>query len=150
MSGRFIRMVATVPVILTGTACYEYHAASVSEIHPGETVHLVLRSDASSSLATTIGPNATTLDGRVVAVDASGVRLAVTQIERSTGPEEFLKNEPIDVPVGGASSITVRSVDRIRTVLVFGGLLAAAIAAHATTTEPGIGSVRGGPVAGTK
>jgi hypothetical protein len=150
-SRRLATLVAAVPVMLTGTACYEYHSASAADIHPGETVHLVLRSDASSALAATIGPNATTLDGRVVTVDASAVRLAVNQIARSAGPEEFLKNEPIDVPLGGASSITVRSVDRVRTFVALGGVIAAAIAAHAAaTSQPGIVTVKGGPSTGTK
>lgn len=147
---RILCVVAAVPVFLTGTACYEYHSASAFAVRPGETVHLVLSPEATTSLASTIGPNATALDGRVVTVDGSAVRLSVTQIARSVGPEEFLKSEPIDVPAGGASSITVRSFDWMRTTLAFGGLLAGAIAAHSVSNQPGIVTVKGGPTSSTK
>jgi hypothetical protein len=101
-------------------------------------------------LASSIGPYATALDGRVVAADAGALRLALTQIARSVGPEEFLKDQLIDVPAGSAPSITVRSFDRMRTVLALGGLLAGAIAAAAVTNEAGIISVRGAPSSSTK
>lgn len=149
-SRRIFTLVAAVPVMFTGTACYEYHSASPSAVHPGETVHLVLSPEASSSLASTIGPNATALDGRVVAADGGTLRLALTQIARSVGPEEFLKDQVIDVPAGGAPSITVRSVDRMRTVLALGGLLAGAIAAAAVTNQAGIVTIKGGPPGSTK
>lgn len=143
-------LVAAVPVITTGTACYEYHTTAVSTIRPDQTVHVVLSPEAAASLASTIGPNASSLDGRVMAVDSRVMKLNLTQIARSVGPEEFLKNEPIDVPVSGASSVTVRSFDRVRTFLVFGGLIASAIAAHAVTDQPGIAAIKGGPPGATK
>lgn len=149
-SRRIFTLVAAVPVMFTGTACYEYHSASASAVHPGETVHVVLSPEASSSLASSIGPNATALDGRVVAADAGALRLALTQIARSVGPEEFLKDQLIDVPAGGAPSVTVRSFDRMRTVLALGGLLAGAIAAAVVTNEAGIISVRGAPTSSTR
>jgi hypothetical protein len=123
--------------------CYQYHEASPTAVRPDATVHVVLSSDASMSLAGMIGPNATSIDGRVVAVDSNRMRLAVTQIARAVGPEEFLQNEPIDVPTRGALSISIRSVDRVRTVLAVGGLLAGVVAAHTLSTSPGIFSTRG-------
>jgi len=142
--------VAAVPVMLTAMACYEYQPSSVSAIHRDERVHVVLSQDASASLASSIGPNATSLDGRVLSVDATSVRLAVTQIARAAGPEEFLKDEPIEVPRAGASVVTVRSFDRLRTFLAIGGLVAGAIAAHSVTDSPGVVAIKGGPPGSTK
>jgi hypothetical protein len=147
---RIVALAATIPVLIMGTGCYEYHSASVATVRPTETVHVALSSEATASLAPTIGPNATTLDGEVLSVDSRTLRLAVTQIARAVGPEEFLRNEPIDVPASGASSITVRKVDRMRTMLAFGGIIAGAIVARIATNSPGVVTVKGGPSSGTK
>lgn len=139
-------------VLVASTAgCYQYHDASPTAVKPDETVHVVLSSDASTSLASTIGPNATSLDGRVVAVDSNHMRLAVTQIARAVGPEEFLQSEPIDVPTHGALTVSVRSVDRARTFLAaVGGLLAGVFAAHTLTNSPGVVSTTGAPAGTSK
>ena len=123
---------------------------SATAVRPNETVHVVLSSDASSSLAGTIGPNATSIDGRVMSIDSSRIRLAVTQIARVLGPEEFLQYEPIDVPTRGALTISVRSVDRVRTVLAFGTLLAGVFAARMWSTSPGLVSTTGAPAGTSK
>ena len=131
--------------------CYQYREASPTAVRPDETVHVVLSSDASSSLAGAIGPNATSIDGRVVAVDSTRMRLAVTQIARAIGPEEFLQNEPIDVPTHGALVVSVRSVDRSRTVLLgFAGILAGFVAAHTLSSSPAIVSTTGAPAGSSK
>lgn len=149
LRSRGLVLLASVPV-LAGTGCYEYHSASIASVRPTETVHVALSPEATVSLASTIGPNATMLDGEVLSVDANTLRLAVTQIARAVGPEEFLKNEPIDVPASGALEITVRSVDRMRTMLALGGLIAGVIVARVATTSPGVVTVKGGPSTGTK
>jgi hypothetical protein len=143
------RSLAGVLVALSA-GCYQYNEASPTAVRPDATVHVVLTSDASSSLAAAIGPNATSLDGRVMSIDSNRMRLAVTQIARAVGPEEFLQYEPIDVPTRGALTISVRSVDRVRTILAFGGILAGVFAARTLTTSPGIFSTTGAPAGSSK
>ena len=137
-------------LVALSAGCYQYQEASPTAIRPDATVHVVLTSDASSSLAGAIGPNATSLDGRVMSIDRDRIRLAVTQIARAVGPEEFLQYEPIDVPTRGALTVSVRSVDRVRTVLAFGGILAGVFAARTLSTTPGIFSTTGAPASGSK
>lgn len=147
---RRLQLALAVPVLITGTACYEYRDARLADVHRAATVHVVLSAAASTSLAPAIGPNATSIDGQVVSIDGATMRLAATQIARAVGPEEFLRNETVDLPAAGALSISVRSVDRVRTVLAVGAILAGAFAAHKLTDQPGIISVKGGPVGATK
>jgi hypothetical protein len=71
-------------------------------------------------------------------------------VARAAGPEEFMRNEPIEVPVSGLSTVTVRSFDKTRTILSAGALLAGVFAAHIVTNQPSIVSTRGGPTSGTK
>jgi len=136
-------LMAAVPVLVAGAGCYEYNTTSVERVQPGETVHVVLSPSGSTALASAIGPNATTLDGRILRQDPSELTLAVTQIERSVGPEEFMRDEAIAVPTQHAASITVRRLDRPRTFLTV-------FLAHVATQQAGVVTVKGGPPTGTK
>jgi hypothetical protein len=144
------RALALVSIAAPAFGCYVDHTTTVGAVRPEQTVHVELSPAGSASLASTIGPNATTLDGRVLAVDSNRLRLAVTQIARSVGPEQFLKNEPIDVPRNSATIVTVRSVDRPRTLLAIGGLAIGILVARIVTNEPAVGTSAGGPTTGTK
>jgi hypothetical protein len=141
---------AAVPVLVAGTGCYEYNTTSVGHVQPGERVHLVLSPSGSTALASAIGPNATTIDGRILREDANQLTLAVTQIERSVGPEEFMRDEAIIVPTQHAVSITVRRLDRPRTFLTVGALVASVFLAHVVSEQAGVVTVKGGPPTGTK
>jgi hypothetical protein len=141
---------ATVPALVAGTGCYEYNGTVVDRVQPGQTVHVVLNPSGSAALASTIGPNATTLDGRILRGDPGQLTLAVTQIERSVGPEEFMRDEAITFPMQSTSSIAVRRLDRPRTYLAIGALLASVFLAHVATDQAGVVTVKGGPAAGTK
>jgi hypothetical protein len=149
MSG-IARGMAYALVAAAAAGCYAYHSIPPQALKPDDNVHMVLSSAASSGLASTIGPNATALDGRVLSVDQDRVRIALTQIARAVGPEEFLKDEPVEVPLSGALEVTVRSLDRFRTAITVGGLMSSAFLAHTLTTSPGIGTNKGGPATGSK
>lgn len=136
--------------VLSETACYGYNAAEVSAVRPSQTVHVTLSPEAAVALKPAIGPNAATLDGRVLAVESDHLRIALTQIVRTTGPEEFLQYEPIDVPFAGASMVSVRKFDGVRTFLAVGGIIGSAIAAAVVAEQPTIATVRGGPGASTR
>jgi hypothetical protein len=146
----WMRRYAVPALLFTGTACYEYRDASLADVRPDVSVHVVLSAAGSTALAPTIGPNATSIDGRVLSVGAGTMRLAATQIARAVGPEEFLQNEPIDLPTAGTLSISTRSVDRVRTVLTVAAIIAGVFAAHALSDQPAIVSTKGGPSGGTK
>lgn len=136
--------------VLSETACYGYNAADVSALRPAQTVHVTLSPEAAVALKPSIGPNATTLDGRVLTVEPDHLRIALTQIVRTTGPEEFLQYEPIDVPLAGTSTVSVRKFDGVRTFLAVGGIIGSAIAAAAVAEQPTIAAVRGGQPASTR
>jgi len=150
MSRTTLRTLALPFLAAPAFGCYEYHATTVGAIRPAQTVHVELSPAGSVSLASMIGPNATMLDGQVLSVDSDRLRLAVTQIARSAGPEEFLKNEPIDVPRSSAAMVTVRSVDRPRTLLAIGGLALGVLVAHIVSNEPGVVTSKSGSSTGTK
>lgn len=148
-SSRFAVMIVALCGI-DAAACYDYHPADVAAVHPSEIVHVVLSPEAAVALRTSIGPNASSVDGRVLSVESDRVRLAVTRIARSTGPEEFLHGEPLELPLVGTSAISVRRFDRTRTIVALTGVVASAIAAAKASDQPAIVSVRGGTGASTR
>jgi hypothetical protein len=144
-------LMASVPLVVgAGTGCYEYTSTALGHVQPGQTVHVVLSPSGSAELASTIGPNATTLDGRILRGDPGQVTLAVTQIERSVGPEEFMRDESITVPAQNAESVTVRRLDRPRTFLTIGAFMAGVFLAHVASNQAGVVTLKGGPASGTK
>ncbi len=147
---RALRFVTAALAVLSTAGCYEYHNGRVADLRPNAIVHVVLSAEATTSLASVIGPNATAVDGQLVSIDTSMMRLAVTQIARALGPEEFVHDEPLDVPIKGALSISTRSFDKARTALAVGSLLAMVLGAHFATSQTGITTVRGGPAGNTK
>ena len=141
---------ATVPAMLAGTGCYEYQASSLSSVKPGESVHLVLNQEGAASLASSIGPNAASLDGKIIRTSPTEVTVAITQIVRTVGPEEFMKDEPLSVPAAGATSVTVRSLDKPRTVLAIAAILTGVVLGNVIVNQAGIFATKSVPSGSTK
>jgi len=141
---------ATVPAMLAGTGCYEYRASPVASVKPGQSVHVVLNQDGAAALTSSIGPNAASLDGKILRVSADEVTIAVTQIVRIAGPEEFMKDEPLSFPLAGATSATVRSLDKPRTVLAIGAILTGVVLGNIIANQAGIFTTKSGPSSSTK
>lgn len=133
-------LIAAVPALVAGTGCYQYEQAPATALRPGQAVHIELTSSGTASMASTIGPSAAAIDGRVISADATTVRLAATQIVRLVGPEEFLRDEPIAIPSLGVGPVTVRRFDRPRTVLatalIIGGVVLAQVVANQAALFP--------------
>ncbi|HEY4131017.1 MAG TPA: hypothetical protein VGM50_10390 [Gemmatimonadaceae bacterium] len=143
-------LVATAPVLVAGAGCYEYQQASQTALRPGLAVHVELTTSGTTSLAQTIGPNAAGIDGKVISTDASSLRLAATQIVRTVGPEEFLRNEPIAIPASGVGPVTVRQLDRPRTFIATALILGGVVLAQIVANQAGLFSSKSAPPASTK
>lgn len=122
------------PALIAGSACYEYHAASIDDLHAGQRVRVVLNRSGTDALAQKIGPGAASLGGRVVARSPADLTLALTEISRTTGREEFLEGETLNVPRSSADRFAVRSVDVSRTALIVVALVAGVAAGQILAT----------------
>jgi hypothetical protein len=141
----YIIATAALPALLAGSACYQYQTSTLTSVLPGQVVHVELTEPGATGLAATIGPRATSIDGRVLSRDDTKIVLAATQIARSVGPEEFLRDEPIALPLLSAERVTTRTFDRPRSILATGGILFAAIIAAAIADQAPIFSAKGPP-----
>lgn len=134
---------AAVPVILAGAACYQYRTSGRDAVMPGQVVHVDLTAPGAAALAPAIGPNATALNGKVLTRAGNDLTLAVTQIDRGTAPEQFLKGEPISLSFDNVSGIRMRRFDKQRTVLAIGGIIAAVVAGQAFLDQSGLFTSKG-------
>lgn len=144
------KSVAAVSAMLAGTACYQYTSSGPEGIQPGRIVRVDLTAPGAATLASTIGPDATALNGRVLTRAGDDVTLAVTQIDRANGPEQFLKGDPIALTLGNLSAISLRSVDKQRTVLTIGGIVAAFVIGRVFLDQDGLFSNKGTPSGNTR
>lgn len=129
---------AAVPALVAGTACYQYQTTRSDAVQPGQIVHVDLTAPGAAALAPTIGPNATALNGRVLTRAGDDLTLAVTQIDRSNGPEQFLKGDPVSFSLLNVSTVQRRRFDRQRTVLAVGGVIAAIVVGQIFIDQSGI------------
>lgn len=141
---------AAVPVILTGAACYQYRMSGPEAVQPGQIVHVDLTAPGAAALASSVGPNATALSGRVLTRAGNDVTVAVTQIDRASGPEQFLKDEPISFSLANAAGIQLRSFDKARTALAIGGVIGAIVVGQIFIDQSGIFAAKGGAPGSTK
>ena len=143
-------MVAAVPAIFAGTACYQYRTVGPEAVQPGQTVHLDLTAPGATALASAIGPNATALNGRVLTRAGNDVTLAVTQIDRANGPEQFLKGDPIGISLQNVAGLQLRSFDKQRTALAIGGVIAAVVVGQIFIDQSGVFVNKNNPSGSTK
>lgn len=136
--------------MLAGAACYQYTSSGPDGVQPGRIVHVDLTAPGAATLASTIGPNATALNGRVLTRAGDDVTIALTQIDRGLAPEQFLKGEPISLSLGNFSAIRLRSFDKQRTALAVGGIVAAVIAGRVFLDQNGLFSNKGTSSGNTK
>jgi hypothetical protein len=144
------KMMAAVPAIVAGTACYQYRTMGPEAVQPGQIVHVDLTAPGAAALASAIGPNATALNGRVLTRAGNDVTLAVTQIDRGSAPEQFLKGDAVTLSLANVAGLQLRSFDKQRTALAVGGVIAAIVVGQIFIDQSGIFVNKNGPGGATK
>lgn len=109
-----------VTAVLAG-GCFAYRPADPTGLRTGEAVRVELTPSGAQEITQQLGPRVESLDGRVVGPLDSALVLAVRQLTRSRGAEEFWTGDSVTVPVRAVSSLLVRRFDRNRTWLAVGG-----------------------------
>ena len=143
-------IMATVPAMLAGTGCYEYQASSLSSVKPGESVHLVLNHEGAASLAADRPERREPRRQDHSHLADRGHRGHHANRPDPVGPEEFMKDEPLSVPAAGATSVTVRSLDKPRTVLAIAAILTGVVLGNVIVNQAGIFATKSVPSGSTK
>jgi hypothetical protein len=110
--------VATSVVALSG--CYGYFAPPRGTSIVGTEAELTLSDSGAVVLASTIGPAAQAITGRVVADTASAYVVALTSVRRRDGDETFWRGERVLVPRTLITDAGTRRFSPSRTALFSG------------------------------
>jgi hypothetical protein len=137
------RAVGVVASAVMAGGCFAYRPADLGGVRAGEAVRVELTPSGTQELTQQVGPRVETLDGRVIFPRDSSLVVAVRQITRSRGMEEFWTGDSVTVPVRGVSSLAVRRFDRNRTLLAVTGAVVGVLVMRRVIEEAGI--FGGGP-----
>jgi hypothetical protein len=135
---------------VSACGCFAYRAAEPTALHAGQDVRVTLTPAGAAELTKQVGPRVETLDGRVIGPRDSALAVAVTQLTRARGSDEFWTGDSVLVPVRGMSSLAVRQLDRKRTWLAVGGTAVAVIVMRAVIKEAGVFGSRPSPAPGSQ
>jgi hypothetical protein len=144
------RAVGVVASAVIACGCFAYRPADPSGLRTGEAVRVELTPSGAQELTQQVGPRVETLDGRVIVPRDSTLVVAVRQLTRSRGMEEFWTGDSVAVPVRGVSSLAVRRFDRNRTLLAVTGSVVGLFVVRRIVEEAGIFGSRPGRPPGTQ
>jgi hypothetical protein len=129
-------------VLLGG--CYTYRPLGTPAPAPGTRVSAELTGDGARELSGQVGPEVEHVEGEVVAVDSSGVQLAVRQIESTRGIQSDWNGENVTIPRSAVSGWQQRRLSVGGTGFL-GGLVAGGLyAMYRLLGGPGLINGRGG------
>ncbi|HEY8766813.1 MAG TPA: hypothetical protein VIP09_06085 [Dehalococcoidia bacterium] len=115
------------PVLCVLCACYESVPIELGRVPPGSKIRVSLTDAGADSLARYLGPGVATIDGKLIATTDSGVSLSVSQVAMRSGQDQFWKGETVVIPRYSLSTVQARRINKPKSVLL-GGVLIAALA----------------------
>lgn len=108
------------------TGCLHYEALPLRDVTPGTLVRLQLTGPGATGLITQLGAGVRTVDGRLVTVTDRGYLVAVSSVMRDETRVTWA-DEQVLVPTDAIVAVQHRVLDKGRTAVVVGAVLAGAI-----------------------
>jgi hypothetical protein len=106
----WFRPFAPLLLILFLARCFEYGDAPRDRIAVGRDVRITLTPDARTTLASKIGTQVRSLNGRVQTADTSGLTIAMTRTTLLDASEASWNNEIVSIPSSDIASIEQRRI----------------------------------------
>jgi len=133
-----------VPAALLLGGCYTYRPLGAVQPLPGTRVSAELTNDGARDLSGQVGPEIEHVEGEVIAVNSTGVELAVRQVETTRGIQADWKGEKVTIPSTAVSGWQQRRLSVGGTGFL-GGLVAGGLyAMYRLLGGPGLINGRGG------
>jgi hypothetical protein len=143
---RSTAVVASACIACYGVACYSYVPIGGNGVSPGNQIAVDLTTEGSAALAQLIGPAVTTIDGRLISSDSTGITLAVTDTRLRDGRSYHWVGERVLIPRLDILSIEIRrlSVTQTGLLVAVGALGVGGVIAVASHTGAGATQRNGG------
>src|ERR687886_421159 len=88
--------ICSLALVLSG--CYVTVPVTQSRLQPGVRVRVQLTEQGADDLARYLGPNVSTVDGRLLQNSDGMLALSVTGVATRSGDEQFWKGEQVSIP----------------------------------------------------
>lgn len=130
--------VTLLAMLLAVSSCFRYQPTTL-DVSPGAMLRLQLTESGSSRLTPVLGPHASTVDGRLLALSDSGYRVAVNRVVRD-GTGVTWAGEEVFVPRDAIAVTEHRVLSRRRTLVTAGVALVGVIVTAKLARNGGGGS----------
>ncbi|MBX3174610.1 MAG: hypothetical protein KF709_09375 [Gemmatimonadaceae bacterium] len=114
---RNVGRVAVASAALLSSGCYQYTATEPGRPVTDQRVELRLNDQGRVAMNRTLGPGASTVEGRVVEQTAEWYSMAVYRLTNVRGDVFTWTGEMVNVPVDGVEMVSERSLDKQRSVV---------------------------------
>jgi len=134
------------------TACYTYEVKAPSDLTVGKGVEVTVNSYGRIALTADLGEDVATLDGNVVAMTDSALKVSVNHVDFLNGSSTGFPGGTVSIPRNSITSVSTKQFSRSKTAVAAIGIVAALAAIigviHATgfgdsgkgTKDPGDGT----------
>lgn len=121
------------------TACYTYDVKAPSDLLVGQHVEVTVNNVGRVALTADLGDDVSQVDGDVVALTDSALRVRVKQVEFLNGTASPYPGSEINIPRNAITSVSTKQYSQSKTTVAAVGLVALLIAAIGALGLAGIG-----------
>lgn len=129
--------------------CYVTVPLATTAPDPGTRVHVQLTDTGAGALAGYLGPGVVSVDGRLLVASDTNVAVAVSQVGKVDGDQQFWKGETVSLPRGDIATVQQKKLSGWRSGLLAGAIVAGLVALRAGTAGT-TGAPSGGGVGSPK
>lgn len=130
------------------TACYTYDVKAPSDLLAGQHVEVTVNNVGRVALTADLGDDVTQVDGDVVAVTDSALRMRVNQVDFLNGTSTGYPGGVINIPRNAITTVSTKQFSQSKTTVVAVGLTALLVAAIGALGLAGIGGSSSDPKPG--
>ncbi|MHB1071870.1 MAG: hypothetical protein ACYC3Q_03500 [Gemmatimonadaceae bacterium] len=117
--------------------CYTTRRVSPEHASPAQPVRLWVGMGGAAALVPAVGPGVSQMEGEVLSRDDSMVTLRLQRLTRRDGGEETFAGDPVSIRLSAIDSAFTRRLDRRRSLLLGGGVVAGAWLVRALADQSG-------------
>ena len=121
------------------TGCYTYTMKAPSDLMAGQNVEIVVNNVGRVALTNDLGDDVAKLDGKIVAVTDSVLRVSVNHVDFLNGSETGFPGGTVGIPRNAITSVGTKEFSQSTTTVAAIGIVAALIAVIGVLHATGIG-----------
>lgn len=117
--------------------CYSYTPVALGAARPGTRLRAELTAVGSDSLARTMGPGITAVEGALLSASPQALTLALRAVRQQGQADQIWRGERVSVPTTAIAQVRERRLSRLRTGMVAVGAVLAGVGLRAVISQGG-------------